>query len=79
MKITKGEYCQFTLQGKIQLLHLYGKVICHKAIDDKGITIFRIFDFYVEVIYNEPMNNFIVQAEPISQNLINFYKFTDDI
>ena len=79
MKITKGEYCQFTLQGKIQLLHLYGKAICHNTIDDKGITIFRVFDFYVEVIYNEPMNNFIVQAEPISKNLINFYKFIDDV
>ena len=79
MKITKGEYCQFTLQGKIQLLHLYGKVICHKAINDKSITIFRIFNFYVEVIYNEQMDNLIIQAEPVSQNLINFYKSTDDI
>ena len=79
MKITKGEYCQFTLQGKIQLLHLYGKAICHKAIDDKAITIFRVFDFYVEVIYIEPMNNFIIQAEPVSQSLINFYQSTDDI
>lgn len=79
MKITKGEYCQFTLQGKIQILHLYGKVICHTAIADKGITIFRIFDFYVEVIYSEPMNNFIVGAEPISKSLLNFYQSTDDI
>ena len=79
MKITKGEYSQFTLQGKIQLLHLYGKVICHKAIDDKGITILRVFDFYVEVVYNEQMDNLIMQAEPVSQNLINFYKSTDDI
>ena len=79
MKITKGEYCQFTLQGKIQLLHLYGKAICHKAIDDKCITIFRVFDFYVEVIYSEPMNNFIEQAEPISKSLINFHQSTDDI
>lgn len=79
MKITKGEYCQFTLQGKIQLLHLYGRVICRKVIADKGITIFRVFDFYVEVVYSEPMNNFIIQAEPISQCLINFYQSTDDI
>lgn len=79
MKITKGEYCQFTLQGKIQLLHLYGKVICHKAIDGKDITIFRIFDFYIEVIYSEPMNNSIVQAEPISKSIVNFHQSTDDI
>ena len=79
MKITKGEYCQFTLQGKTQLLHLYGKVICRRTIEDKAITIFRVFDFYVEVIYNEQMDNLIMQAEPVSQNLINFYKSTDDI
>ena len=79
MKITKGEYCQFTVQGKIQLLHLYGKVICHKSIDDKGIIILKIFDFYVEVIYSEPMNNFIIQAEPVSQSLINFHQSTEDI
>ena len=79
MKITKGEYSQFTLQGKIQLLHLYGKVICHKAIDDKGITILRVFDFYVEVVYSVPMNNFIIQAEPVSQSLINFHQSTEDI
>lgn len=67
MKITKGEYCQFNLKSRAELLSEFGKLEFERTFGHMVVRIFSIYDFYVEVIYNlhkgeiekiEPVNSF---------------------
>jgi hypothetical protein len=67
MKITKGEYCQFNLKSREELLGEFGKLEFERTFCHVVIRIFSIYDFYVEVVYNlqkgeiekiEPVNSF---------------------
>jgi hypothetical protein len=72
MKLTRGEFCQFSLRARFELLTEYGKNVMKKKIGMKMISVYRVFDFYVEVYVNlislqlekvEPVrNNSIVEA-----------------
>ena len=55
MEISIGEYCQFTLRGKMSLIDQYGKFECLKVFDKKRITVFKLFDFHVEVVRVNPV------------------------
>ena len=73
MKISKGEFCQLSLLGRIRLLHQYARHICSKTFDTKKITIFKLYDFYVAVI-KDLIKNIIIEANPVvSLELPNFY------
>ena len=73
MEITIGEYCQFTLRGKMHLLEQYGVFVCFKGFEKKRVTIFKLFDFYVEVV-RDLLTKDVVQANPItSKSLLEFY------
>lgn len=74
MKITIGEYCRFSLQGRINLLYQYGEIICYGIFEKKLITIFKLFYFHVEVVI-ELLSKSIVEANPVVFcNLLRFYK-----
>ena len=70
MKITKGEYCQFSLHGKLQLLDEFGELLCEKSYESRSIRLFRLCDFYVEVMFNK-VNSITERAEPIK----SFHQF----
>lgn len=73
MEITRGEYCQFSLTGRLQLLQEFGEFLGVKIIENKSVQLYQIYDFYVEVIYND-INHKIEQVEVIkSTNLLSFY------
>ena len=65
MKITKGEYCQFNLRSKVELLHEFGQLEFERIFGNTSVRIFTIYDFYVEVVYNQ-MKEEIEKAEPVS-------------
>jgi hypothetical protein len=64
MKITKGEYCQFSLRGRIQFLNEFGKLMGENIIGTKVIRLYKLSDFYVEVFYNR-LNSKIEHVEPV--------------
>jgi hypothetical protein len=71
MQLSKGEYTQFSLKGKLNLLNEFGILINEKHADDIEIRIYQLYDFYVEVLYN---NQRIIKAEPlICPELLNYY------
>jgi len=72
MKITKGEFCQFSLQGRLRLINHYGKMIFSKTIEKYKIQIFKIFDFHVQVIKEIFHLNYLL-ADPVPVEIINFY------
>ena len=77
MKITKGDYCRFSLEGRIRLLHEFGVLICWIVTGDKLVTVFRLSDFYVEVIFDIAEDK-VLKAEPIwSSKMVEFYKSPD--
>jgi hypothetical protein len=75
MKLTKGEYCQFSLKSRLALLKEFGVLINEKYVNEKLIRIFRIYDFYVEVLY-DLLNHKFLKAEPVhNQQLVAHYLF----
>ncbi len=75
MKLTKGEYCQFSLKSRLALLKEFGVLITEKYVNEKLIRIFRIYDFYVEVLY-DLLNNKFLRAEPVyNHQMVAHYLF----
>lgn len=73
MKLTKGEYCQFSLKSRLALLKEFGVLVTERYVNNQLIRIFKIYDFYVEVLY-DLLNKSFLKAEPVySSNLVGFY------
>ncbi len=71
MYLSKGEYMQFSLNARLNLIDEFGILINEKYIDETEIKIYRLYDFYVEVLHNKRR---IVKAEPvIFAGLLNYY------
>jgi hypothetical protein len=71
MYLSKGEYSQFSLKGRIHLLQEFGMLVNEKFIDEVRIKIYSLYGFYVEVVYEE---NYIIKAEPILHaGLLEYY------
>jgi hypothetical protein len=64
MKLTRGEFCQFTLSTRFELLREFGKNIMKKQVRMKVISVYRIFDFYVEV-YENISSRQLEKVEPV--------------
>jgi hypothetical protein len=73
MKLTQGEYCRFSLKGRVRLLDNYGTVITERYYSKMQLKVFRFHDFYVEVLY-DLINKRIIKAEPvISKQMLSHY------
>ena len=71
MYLSKGEYSQFSLKGRIHLLQEFGMLVNEKFVNEIKIKIYLLYDFYVEVVYKE---NRIVKAEPVLHSgLLEYY------
>lgn len=71
MHLSKGEYTQFSLKGKLNLLHEFGTLLTQKRINETDIKIYYIYDFYVQVFYIEKL---VTKVEPlISNGLLSYY------
>jgi hypothetical protein len=71
MYLSKGEYTQFSLKGKLNLLDEFGILINEKHADDIGIKIYQLYDFYVEVLYEKQC---VIKAEPVLfTGLLSYY------
>lgn len=64
MKLTRGEFCQFNPSTRLQLLREFGKNIMEKQVRMKVISVYRIFDFYVEV-YENLSSQQLEKVEPL--------------
>jgi hypothetical protein len=69
MKITKGEYCQFSLPGRLQLVKEFGEFLGETLLGRELIQIYRIHDFYVEVRF-EAAGSSLCYAEPVKNMAI---------
>jgi hypothetical protein len=75
MKLTKGEYCQFGLRSRMRLLKQFGALVCERRLRTIKVQVFRIYDFFVEVVY-DLKTSAVVKAEPIlNMTMTNFYKY----
>jgi len=68
--LTKSEFCQFSLTGKIQLLDEFGKLLYIKEHIKHTIIIYRLYNFYVQAVYR---GNIPEKAEPISNDMMELF------
>ena len=69
MKLTRGEFCRFNLATRFTLLREFGKAVMEKRIKTKIISIYIIYDFYVEVCVNVNDRQ-LEKVEPVKNNSI---------
>jgi hypothetical protein len=71
MYLSKGEYTQFSLKGKLSLLDEFGILINEKYVDEIEIKVYQLYDFYVEVLYDKQK---VIKADPvIFSGLLGYY------
>jgi len=69
MKLTRGEFCQFSLTARFDLLTEYGKNVMKKKVRMRMISVYEVFDFYVEV-YENLNSQQLEKVEPVRNNNI---------
>jgi hypothetical protein len=67
--VTKEKFSQYSLNGRKELLDLYGKVISRKKYPEKYHLIYQMFDFYViKSIKNT--DNSVIAIEVIDKKIV---------
>ena len=67
MKLTKGEFCQFNISTRLELLKEFGKHILRRRVEMKLVSVYMVFGFYVEVFENLS-NHRLEKVEPLKNN-----------
>lgn len=65
ISITRVEYCRFSINGRLRLLDLFGKVVFEKITQTEEVIVFRLNDFYVAVTKDLKIKS-IIDAKPLS-------------
>lgn len=76
MKLTKGEFSQFSLQGQINLLKAYGQPEGKFSDGFATIEVYTIFDFYAEFIKSPQKKGQLKSVHLISLSMMTYYKTT---
>jgi len=75
INITRAEYCRFSINGRLRLLDLFGKVVSEKITQTEAVILFKLNDFYVAVTKELKINS-VVEANPLlSDDELRFYLF----
>lgn len=76
MELTREEFCLFNLKSKIQLVEKDGYFLTRRISGDLYlISLYRIYDFYVEVTYNIPKVETMSVEPVINIQIIDLYDF----
>lgn len=81
MTITKGEFTHFTINGRLQLLQLYGCPVFRIRLKQHYIIIYKIFNFYVATIITKTtnqLNHTVHTAEPVTPGMMRYYRSLQD-
>jgi hypothetical protein len=71
MHLSKGEYTQFSLKGRLKLLNEFGTHVIEKKINETVVKIYYIYDFYVEVCV---IKKHVTKIEPVVfYRLLKYY------
>jgi len=69
MKLTRGEFCQFNLTTRLELVKEFGKSIMKKKVERRLVSVYTVFGFYVEVFENLASRR-LEKVEPLQNNRI---------
>ena len=69
MKLTRSEFCQFTLNSRLELLKEFGENILRKKVRMRLISVYSICGFYVEV-YENLVSHQLEKVEPVKNTRI---------
>ena len=74
MELTRGEFCQFNLATRLELLKEFGKYVFKKKVHPRLLSVYRIYGFYVEVYENLDSHQ-LEKVEPLRNNrILEVYK-----
>lgn len=73
MKLTMGEFCQFSINTRFELLKEFGKTVTKKKVRMNLVSVYEVFGFYVEVYENLDSRS-LEKVEPVkSIGMLGFY------
>ena len=74
MELTRGEFCQFNLTTRFELLKEFGKNVLKKKVHMKLVSVYQISGFYVEV-YENLASRQLEKVEPIkNMRMLGVYR-----
>jgi len=77
MELTREEFCLFNLGSKIQLIENDGFFLTRRVSGDQFlISLYRIYDFFVEVIYEIPAIRTRSIEPVINIQIVDLYNFS---
>lgn len=59
-----GEFCQFSLNTRFELLKEFGKSVLKKKVSMTSVSVYKVFGFYVEV-YENLASHRLEKVEPV--------------
>jgi hypothetical protein len=69
MDLTKGEFTQYTIEGRLGLLAIEGKLVAKRRYAHTTFFVYRMFDFYVsKAVINA--DNSLGEIEIISDEIV---------
>ena len=74
MELTRGEFCQYNLNTRLELLRQFGEYVLKKRVSKKIISVYQVFGFYVEV-YENLASHQLEKVEPVkNDNILDVYR-----
>ena len=74
MTITKGEFTRFSLNGRMQLLQLYGTIVFQQPEANNFFIIYKINNFYALANLIITKQHYTVRsAEPVTDSIVFAY------
>jgi hypothetical protein len=74
MDLTKEEFCLFNIKSKINLLNKDGDFLCRRLKNEKLLSLYKIYGFYIEVIFDIYTVTTIQINPVINPSIIELYK-----
>jgi hypothetical protein len=74
MIITKGEFCQFSLNSRMAMIREFGTFVCDHYTVGKCIMLYEFNGYFVEIIYDRQSSR-VEKAEPvINTGMLKYYR-----
>jgi hypothetical protein len=72
MYLTKEEFCLFSQSAKLQLVKEFGTLLYQHNVSKQLIRVFRVYDFYLEVV-SDHVSNTVLSVNIVSGKMLRFY------
>lgn len=72
--LTRDEFCMFNNESRLNLIRKDGKLLGTRFVSDKTYSLYSIYDFLVELIFDDDDKKVLEISLVTSRNWANLYR-----